>query len=78
MSDKEKQPDFETALTQLEELVGKMEAGDLTLEQSLDHFQQGVALYKGCQKSLDDAQLKVQQLLDIDDEPSDAAEFDAD
>ena len=62
MSDKE-QPDFETALTQLEELVGKMETGDLTLEQSLDHFQQGVELYKGCQKSLDDAQLKVQQLL---------------
>ncbi len=78
MSDENAQPDFESALTQLEDLVGKMEAGELTLEQSLDHFQQGVTLYKGCQKALDDAQLKVQQLLDVDDDPSDAVSFDAD
>ena len=40
-----------------------MEQGDLTLEQSLEYFERGVRLTKSCQQALQEAQLKVDQLL---------------
>lgn len=54
---------FEAAFTELEETVRKLEAGDLTLEESLALFERGQALATYCQKQLDDAELKVQQLV---------------
>lgn len=57
-------PDFETAMRELEQLVDSLENGDLTLEQSLAHFERGVSLTRICQKSLDAAQQKVDMLLD--------------
>lgn len=61
---KEQPPfDFESALAELEQLVGRMEQGDLTLEQSLQEFERGVELTRHCQKALRDAEQKVAILL---------------
>ena len=54
---------FETNLRQLEQLVQQMEQGELTLEQSLAAFEQGVALTRACQQALDTAEQKVNLLL---------------
>ncbi|MCB1735136.1 MAG: exodeoxyribonuclease VII small subunit [Gammaproteobacteria bacterium] len=51
-------------MRELEQLVDSLENGDLTLEQSLAHFERGVSLTRICQKSLDAAQQKVDMLLD--------------
>ena len=77
----QKNPDFETALAELEALVEKMEQGDLSLDESLNQFERGVQLTRSCQQALKDAEQKVQILLekdtqasletfDSDDEPS--------
>jgi len=55
--------DFEKALAELEQLVGHMEQGDLTLEQSLKEFERGVELTRHCQKALQEAEQKVEVLL---------------
>lgn len=71
MSDKEKnEPDFEAALSELEGLVRKLEAGDLPLDESLDEFKRGVELTRHCQTVLDKAQLTVEQLMNVDDDTS--------
>jgi exodeoxyribonuclease VII small subunit len=54
---------FEAALDELEQIVGKLERGELKLEESLQLFERGVALTKACRQSLDQAELKVKQLL---------------
>ena len=54
---------FEAALTELEQIVGKLERGELKLEESLKLFERGVELTKQCRQSLDGAELKVKQLL---------------
>ena len=46
---------FEASLKQLETLVETMEAGELSLEDSLKAFQEGIALTRACQKALTDA-----------------------
>jgi exodeoxyribonuclease VII small subunit len=53
---------FESAMLELEQLVAQMEAGDLTLDQSLKAFERGVVLTRHCQNELQQAELKVQQL----------------
>ncbi|OGT32834.1 MAG: exodeoxyribonuclease VII small subunit [Gammaproteobacteria bacterium RBG_16_51_14] len=55
--------DFEKALKELEQLVEKMEGGELTLEDSMHHFERGIALTRACQKALVEAEQKVQILL---------------
>jgi exodeoxyribonuclease VII small subunit len=62
MGDDHKPLNFEAALDELEQLVEHMEAGDLTLEQSLAAFERGVALTRECQKALKEAELRVQAL----------------
>ena len=54
--------DFETALAQLEALVGQMENGSLPLDQSLAAYEKGVDLAKICQKLLDAAEQQVKVL----------------
>lgn len=56
--------DFEQALDQLEELVEDMENGDLTLEESLKAFEQGIKLTRECQTALSEAEQKVQMLIE--------------
>lgn len=55
--------DFEKALKELEQLVEKMEQGDLSLEESLKQFERGIALTRACQEALSKAEQKVQILL---------------
>ena len=54
--------DFETALKELEEVVASLESGELLLGDSLKAFEKGINLTRFCQKSLEDAELKVQEL----------------
>ena len=57
------EPDFETALQELETLVEKMEHGELSLEDSLSHFERGVKLSRTCQQALKAAEQKVEILM---------------
>ncbi|MBI5166874.1 MAG: exodeoxyribonuclease VII small subunit [candidate division NC10 bacterium] len=54
---------FEEALKRLEELVAKLEAGDLSLEQALEAFEEGVRLSRLCSQRLNEAQKRVSILL---------------
>jgi exodeoxyribonuclease VII small subunit len=55
--------DFESALAQLETLVEKLEAGDISLEESLRAFEEGVQLTRSCQRQLAAAEQRVQVLV---------------
>ena len=66
MADTSSAPDFEQALAALEALVEKMEEGDLSLEESLSAFEQGVKLTHECQRALAEAQQRVQVLMQQD------------
>ncbi len=59
-----KKNSFEKALEELEELVAVLEKGDLPLEKTLEHFERGIALTRRCQKELQEAEQKVEILLD--------------
>jgi len=65
----EQMPDFEAALAELENLVELMETGDITLEESLAHFERGVKLTRQCQQALKQAEQKVQILMQDNGEP---------
>ncbi len=54
---------FEASLARLEEIVKKLEKGDLPLEQSLKLFEEGVKLARACNKRLEEAERKVEILL---------------
>ena len=73
---------FEAALEELEQLVERMETGELSLEESLKAFELGVALTRDCQKALKDAELRVQALTETEEglalEDVDADEFEHD
>jgi exodeoxyribonuclease VII small subunit len=56
-------PDFETALKRLEEIVKKLESGDLTLDASLELFEEGIQLSRLCHVKLDQAERRVEILL---------------
>jgi exodeoxyribonuclease VII small subunit len=56
--------DFETNLAELESLVKQMEQGDLSLEASLHAFEQGIRLTRECQQTLNQAEQKVQVLIE--------------
>ena len=64
MAKAKKGVDFEEALDQLEELVEDMENGDLSLEESLKAFEQGIKLTRECQSALTQAEQKVQMLIE--------------
>ena len=62
----QKEPSFEEGLDQLEQVVKKLEDGDLPLEKSLDLFEQGVKLSESCHKHLRQAEQRVEILLKKD------------
>jgi exodeoxyribonuclease VII small subunit len=66
---KGKKIDFEGSLAQLEELVEQLEAGDLSLEKSMEAFEKGVTLTRECQTALKAAEQKVQLLMEKNGEP---------
>jgi exodeoxyribonuclease VII small subunit len=55
---------FEEAMDELEKLVETMEQGDISLEESLKAFERGVKLTRTCQQALQEAEQKVQILLE--------------
>jgi len=67
---KDKLPDFEKSLSELEALVVKLEQGDVPLEDALKTFERGVALTRQCQAALRSAQQKVEMLLTRNGEES--------
>jgi len=69
-SKQDKKPDFESALSELEGLVSKLESGDLSLDQSLACFKRGVELTRYCQSVLDEAQKTVELLATNADGPA--------
>lgn len=66
--------DFEASLDSLEQLVEKMEHGELSLEESLAAYERGVGLYRRCQAALEQAELRVRLLSDPQD-PAGAQDF---
>lgn len=64
MSKKNHAINFEETLAELEALVEKMEAGELSLEESLQHFERGIALAGACREALAKAEQKVRILLE--------------
>ncbi len=56
-------PHLEEALTEIAQLIEKMEQGEPTLEQSLQYFERGITYIKHCQKILHEAEQKVQVLM---------------
>ncbi|MEP6633376.1 MAG: exodeoxyribonuclease VII small subunit [Luteimonas sp.] len=68
--------DFERSLDALEQLVEKMEHGEMSLEESLAAYERGVGLYRRCQQALEQAELRV-RLLSDPDQPASAEPFGA-
>ena len=66
MAKRKSAPDFEKGLQELESLVGRMEKGDLSLDDSLKSFERGIALARECQAALQDAEQKVRLLVEKD------------
>ncbi len=70
---------FEDALRQLEDIVRKLESGDVPLDQSIALYEKGEALRQTCQKRLDSAQVKIEKIsLDRDNKAKGVTPFDAD
>ena len=77
MARKKVTPDFEQSLADLQTLVERLENGELSLEDSLSAFEQGIGLTRECQAALTHAEQKVQILLERNGELEEAP-FDAD
>ncbi len=58
---------FESGLEQLEELVRALEDGDISLQETIRNFEQGMALARRCETLLKQAELRVQTLLEGDE-----------
>ena len=63
MSAGEAQPGFEAALKQLEEIVQRLERGELALEESLRLYEDGVRLARLCHAKLEEAEGKIELLM---------------
>ena len=55
---------IESRLIELETILEELESGDLELDKALKKFEQGVKLSRECQKTLEDAELKIKILMD--------------
>lgn len=69
--------DFEKSLDELEKLVARMEEGEQSLDESLQSFERGIALYRNCQTALEQAELRVKLLSDPQN-PDAAEDFEVD
>ena len=58
-----KKPDFERSLARLEEVVRRLESPQLSLDDAMKLFEEGVELSRECQKQLEEAEGKVEILL---------------
>ncbi len=67
MAEENQEQTFEQALHRLEEIVERMESGDLSLDESLALFQEGVGLSRSCSSRLNDAEGSIQKMVRIED-----------
>jgi exodeoxyribonuclease VII small subunit len=58
--------DFNKGLSELEEIIGKMESGDLSLEESLKFFEKGIKLHRQCHNALSSAEQRISVLSEQD------------
>ena len=75
---KNKEFNFEKSLDELEKLVELMEKGELSLEDSLKHFERGIELTRACHKALADAEQRVQVLIKKKDNKEELVPFEPD
>lgn len=61
-ANEETRESFETALSRLEQIVGSLEKGDLSLEDSLKLYEEGIARARFCQERLEAAESKIEVL----------------
>ena len=54
---------FEDSMRRLEEIVEKMESGDLPLDEALKYYEEGIQLSRLCYKKLSEAEKKIQKLV---------------
>ena len=67
---------FEETLAKLEETVNRLEQGEaLTLDQSLQAFEEGIRLARLCRQKLDEAELRVEQLVETDEDNLETVPF---
>ena len=64
MEKKKQKQSFEDAIDELENIVGELEKGELSLEESIEFFQKGIELSKYCSKKLDEIEKKISVLID--------------
>jgi exodeoxyribonuclease VII small subunit len=78
MAEKKKKEDikFEDAISKLEEIVKKLEGGELSLEESLKAFEEGIKLSRICSKQLDSAERRIEVLVKGDEGQMKTEEFD--
>jgi len=57
---------FNKGLLQLEEIINKMESGELSLEDSLKYFEEGVKIHRQCHTALTDAEQRISILSETD------------
>ena len=76
---REEEMSFEETLKKLEEAVECLESGEsLTLDESLGIFEEGIRLARIGRKKLDDAELRVQRLIETDENEFETMPFEAD
>lgn len=63
----EKNLSFEQAVAELEDIVKRLEKGELTLDESINFFQRGVELTRYCSKKLDAAERSITMLIEGED-----------
>jgi exodeoxyribonuclease VII small subunit len=73
-----KEFDIEKSFNELEKLVTLMEGGELSLEDSLQHFERGIELTRACHKALADAEQRVQILIKNNDNKDQLVPFASD
>jgi exodeoxyribonuclease VII small subunit len=64
MTEEQKELSFEEAMEKLEEIVEKLETGDVPLEKSIDYYQEGMKLSKLCSDKLNMVQEKMTKIID--------------
>ncbi|KDN58796.1 MULTISPECIES: exodeoxyribonuclease VII small subunit [Exiguobacterium] len=66
MAKKQEEQTFEAALARLEDIVAKLEAGDVALEEAMTLYEEGVRLSAFCQAKLAAAEKKMDEILELD------------
>lgn len=64
MSQQTSPSEFEQSLEKLQKIVASLEQGEMSLEDSLKAFEQGIQLSASCEKTLNSAEQRIEQILD--------------